>query len=193
MMPLQPVPVPRRRRALYLILLLLGAGCDRNGPQADQAIAECIDNGEFTASLFGAIETRLQWRNGQLQCDGMPRPHGQGARLHFAGPATSDGETLQLAFIIAVPNLKEGQRGIELPVGVTLIEETTGRFFSTPDPSGCWADVEQQDPAGDASEAHYRIEGLLYCVSPLAEVNGSASVSFTDMRFAGRLSWQEPR
>jgi hypothetical protein len=179
---------------LYLIPFLLAAGCGRDAAPTDPVTAGCIDDGELSANLFGGVEARLEWREDTLECDGMPRPHGEGARLHFTGPATSNGESLQLAFIIALPDLEEGRSADELAAGVTLIEENAGRFFSTPEPSGCWADVEQQDARGHSGDdAHYRIEGLLYCLSPLAEVNGTGSVSFTDLRFAGRLSWQEPR
>ena len=186
-----------RTFTLYLILLGLAPGCDGEAPQTGQSTAECIDDGELTADIFGAVETRLEWRDDTLECEGMPRPHGNGARLRFAGPATSKGEMLELAFIIALPDLEKGSSEKELPAGVTLIEEKAGRFFTTPESPVCWADIEQQDPVGGDAAPHadpeYRIEGLLYCVSPLAEVNGSSSITLTDLRFAGRLSWQAPK
>ena len=186
-----------RTFALYLILLGLASGFEGEARQSGLSNAQCIDDGELTADIFGAVETRLEWRDDALECDGMPRPHGKGARLRFAGPATSKGETLELAFIIALPDLEKGSSGEELPAGVTLIEEKAGRFFTTPESPACWADIEQQDPVvGDApprADPQYRIEGLLYCVSPLAEVNGSSSITLTDLRFAGRLSWQTPK
>jgi len=36
----------------------------------------------------------------------------------------------------------------------------------------------------------YRIGGVLYCVAPLADLNGNASISFADLKFTGRLDWQ---
>jgi hypothetical protein len=177
-------------------LLGVAAGCERDTAQTGRLTAECIADGELTADVFGGIEARLHWRDDMLECDGMPRPHGKGARLRFAGPATSNGETLQLTFIIALPGLEKGSRADELPAGVTLIDENAGRFFSTTETPACWADIEHQDPVDAANayaEPEYRIEGLLYCVSPLAEVNGNSSVTFTDLRFAGRLSWRAPR
>lgn len=184
-----------RSTALYLILMALVAGCEpAPGPEASLT-ADCIDNGELTAQVFGAIESDLEWRHDDLECGGMPRPHGQGARLRFAGPAVSNGRTVNVAFIIALPDLQQGRSADEIPAGVTVIEENAGRFFSTPDPSTCWADIEHQVPVGaaDATAApQYRIKGLLYCLSPLAEVNGKGSVTFTDLRFAGRLDWRVP-
>ena len=186
---------PRRSIGLYLILMGLAASCARDPEASGSPAANCIDDGELTAEVFGAIETSLDWRDDELECDGMPRPHGQGARLRFAGPAVSNGETLNLAFIIALPDLQQGLNANEIPAGVTLIEENEGHFFSTPEPPTCWADIEHQVPLDDAAVdeiPEYRIEGLLYCLSPLAEVNGNRSVIFTDLRFAGRLDWRVP-
>src|SRR5690606_23790117 len=109
---------------LYLILLVLASGCERDTP-APAASIECIDGGALTARVYGAIEATLDWRGGQLECDGMPRPFGEGARLRFAGPATAQGEPLDLAFIIALPELRQGETARELAAGVTLIEEST--------------------------------------------------------------------
>jgi len=189
-----PRLVRRPRTALYLILLGLAAGCEADPVSKVSTSASCVSDGELAAEVFGAIETSLEWRDDELECDGMPRPHGQGARLRFAGPALSNGEMLNLAFIIALPDLEQGRSADEIPAGVTLIEETEGHFFSTPEPSTCWADIEHQVPLDDSPDAipEYRIKGLLYCLSPLAEVNGNRSVSFTDLRFSGRLDWRVP-
>jgi hypothetical protein len=188
-------PRPFRSIALYLILAAVAAGCERDIAQSPAQGSACIEGGVLTAEVFGAIETSIDWREGDLECEGMPRPHGRGARLRFAGTGTSNGETVDLAFIIALPDLQKGRGGRELPASVTLIEENSGKFFSTPQQSACWADIEHQDPLedDDANDPEYRIKGLLYCVSPLAEVNGSRSVTFTDLSFAGRLNWQVPK
>lgn len=188
---------PRTSRAtvLYLILLVLASGCERDTPAPAATSTECIDGGALTARVYGAIEATLDWRGGELECDGMPRPFGEGARLRFAGPATAQGEPLDLAFIIALPELRQGEAARELAAGVTLIEESTARFFRTPEPSTCWADIDHQRPLESENaqdDPEYRIRGLLYCVSPLAEVNGNRSVTLTDVEFAGRLNWREP-
>lgn len=181
-----------RQAMLILALAALAAGCEGREGRSAEATADCVENGSLSASLYGGIRSELDWRAEALQCDGMPRPHGRGARLHFAGPATTDGETLALAFIITLPDLLEGKSPDETPASVTLIDETAGRFFSTPDSPACWAEVEQQKPLDDLPNPDYLVEGLLYCVSPLAEVRGSASVTLGDLRFAGRLSWLAP-
>ena len=71
---------------------------------------------------------------------------------------------------------------------VTLIEEGSGRFFSTSGLDTCWTDVDEQvaleDPPG-----RYTISGTLYCITPLAEVNGDSGVSLRELKFAGLLDW----
>lgn len=185
---------PRFIKAALVLGLLLGA-CQRPGsaPEAAGAGTPCVPGGALTASVYGSLEGRLDWEGSQLACEGMPRPHGRGARLRFEGPATGGSSTDRLAFIIALPDLVEGRAATELEAGVTLMEVNAGRFFSSPEQAGCWADVDDQVPIGDAGAQAYRISGLLYCVSPLAEVNGAASVSLRDLRFTGKVDWSEPQ
>lgn len=118
----------------------------------------------------------------------MPRPDDAGARIRLSGPVRNDGEAKTLTFILGLPDLVAGQTGAELPTNVTLVEEGNGRFFGTPDTSSCWTDVTTHRLI-EGSENEYAIGGNLYCVSPLAELNGSASVTFTGLSFTGRLNW----
>lgn len=181
-------------KAAVALGLLLTA-CDRPATTAlppEVAATACLPGGALTASVYGSLEGELDWQGSELACEGMPRPHGRGARLRFEGPATGDSGAGRLAFIIALPELAEGRTATELAAGVTLMEVNAGRFFSSPQQAGCWADVLDQEPVGDAEADAWRISGLLYCVSPLAEVNGTASVSLRDLRFTGTVDWSEP-
>jgi len=45
---------------------------------------------------------------------------------------------------------------------------------------------------GAEDSLNYRISGILYCVAPLAELSGSSSISFTDIRITSQLSWEVP-
>ena len=137
-------------------------------------------------TLYGAIETRIDWQASQLECDGMPRPNGNGARLRFAG-TVGDSEQ-QIAIIIAIPDLRPAQRGNEYASNVTLIEEGNGRFFSTTDLNNCLTDITTLD-ALDKNKDRYSVGGVLYCVSPLAEVNGDSSVVIVELHFVGLLDW----
>ena len=127
----------------------------------------------------------LNWNGGEFECQGMPRPDGDGARLRFAGPR-DDGR--QIAFIIALPELRRGAAGTELSSKVTVIEEGQGRFFSTADTDLCWTDIgDIAHVAG--TDAVFSISGNLYCVAPLVEVNGDSDVLIRDLRFRGLLDW----
>ncbi|MDX1515351.1 MAG: hypothetical protein R3288_00855 [Woeseiaceae bacterium] len=153
-------------------------------PANTAAAGDCIDDGRLRTALYGALNGELAWTGAAMQCEGMPRPDGRGARLRFAGPADAS----QIAIIIALPDLDRAQTGAELASNVTLIEEGSGRFFSTPDLSHCWTDVLAQTPI-DTGNERYAIGGRLYCIAPLVEVNGSGSVSIDELEFTGRVDW----
>jgi hypothetical protein len=116
----------------------------------------------------------------------MPRPDGEGARLRFAG-TVSDGAQ-ELAFIIAMPDFAPGKPARELTTNLTLIAEGSGRFFSTPGLDFCWTDVVTRE-SGDASPNRFVVDGRLYCIAPIPEVNGSSSVSLEEVNFSGQLDW----
>ena len=166
------------------------------GPTTDKAVAPaavqgaaapgCDAPGFLKARLYGEISADLDWSGTDLECAGMPRPNGAGARLHFVG-RDHDGDR-ELAFIVAIPDFGRDSVGQELSSTVTLIEVGGGRFFSTASAGNCVAevsDVAPLDGPGDRSA----IRGALYCVSPLAEVNGSSSVSIPELRFGGQIDW----
>ncbi len=114
----------------------------------------------------------------------MPRPEGQGARLRFAGQS---GER-QIAIIIALPALERGATAPEFGSNVTVIEEGSGRFFSTAGLGSCWTDVLEQEQSGSGTNVFF-VEGTLYCIAPLAEVNGDSSVTLRELRFGGYVDW----
>ena len=153
----------------------------------------CGNDGFLTTDLFGALEVSLDWQTDVLACEGMPRPNGEGARLRFSGPAQAGSAKRSLAFILGMPDLKQGETAQELPSNVTMIEEGSGRFFATQNTRNCWTDIHQHELLPDDKNTRYRIRGILYCLAPLAELNGDANISFTEMAFTGRLDWQIPK
>jgi hypothetical protein len=176
-------------------LLLLFAACSQapepppSGsllPAPVEVDRSCEDDGFLATTLYGALQTEIDWRGKVLDCEGMPRPNGEGARLRFAAATGDAGEGL--AFIIALPGLERGAAARELPSNVTLIVEGDGRFFSTPGLDSCWTDVDAQAPE-QASADRFVISGTVYCIAPIPEVNGMASVSIEELRFSGRLDW----
>jgi hypothetical protein len=174
---------------------LPGAGCSAEPepappssflPAAPATARGCDDGGFLQTSIYGAFEADIRWGSDELDCEGMPRPDSEGARLRFAG-ALNDGAQ-ELAFIIAMPDLVPGASARELATNVTLIAEGSGRFFSTPGLDSCWTDVEM--PASSDETPHrFAIDGTLYCIAPIPEVNGTSSVSLEETRFSGWLDW----
>lgn len=174
----------------FFMLLAIAAACqpenrlDTSGVEAVSLPSSCGKRGYLSTSLYGAIDATLDWASPELECEGMPRPGSEGARLRFAG---TDGER-RLAIIIALPDLERGTKGRELASKVTLIEEGSGRFFSTAAPEACWTDVTLLETINGSGD-RYAIGGTLYCLSPLAEVNGASSVTIAELRFQGLLDW----
>lgn len=154
--------------------------------------ATCGADGHLVGEIYGGVRASIDWSGGTLECEGMPRPDGNGARLRFAGPAATAGENLRLAFILGLPDLVEGKTARELRTNVTLIEEGTGQFFATGDAANCWSDIDTHEPVEAPESSRYRISGVLYCVAPLANLTDTSGVSFADLRFAGRLDWASP-
>ena len=171
-----------------LTAVLCGCSAESDSdPAAELAAAAghaCGMDGFLSTELFGALQVRLQWSAADLECEGMPRPGGDGARLRFAGDANGT----RIAFIIALPGLQRGIAASELPTTVTVIEEGGGRFFSTADSNICWTDIAELEST-DASETNFRIAGRLYCVAPLVQVNGESDVLIRDLEFRGLLHW----
>lgn len=161
------------------------AACDEGG--ASGIREDCVADGSFRAELYGDLDGRVDWTDEALACEGMPRPHGAGARLRFSGPA---GER-RLAVIVALPELERGQTARELKATVTLIEEENGRFYSNGDAEHCWSDVTRQEALADGSE-RFRVQGIVYCMAPLAEQAGNGRVTLGETRFSGVVDWRSP-
>lgn len=170
-------------------MILSGGGCGDEPAAASGAAGGCLPTGSLRVAIHGGLSGNLDWQGADLTCSGMPRPNGEGARLHFSGTMGGGGEERTLAFIIGLPELERAGTVRETPAIVTLIEENSGRFFSSTDAPVCWSDVTRQALiTGD----EYEIRGIVYCMSPLAQLNGSGGVTFTELGFSGRLDWRTP-
>ncbi|MDJ0906190.1 MAG: hypothetical protein QNI96_09245 [Woeseiaceae bacterium] len=178
------------RTLAALVVALLAAchpGAEVTAGAAEEApVLQCGADGYLSAQLYGAIETRLEWDQDDLECMGMPRPEGRGIRLRLAAVDPASGS--ELVFIIALPDFGRDSGPAEFDTNTTLIEAGNGRFFSTPNTDNCLVDVESVRGLDEAGE-RYSIAGTLYCVSPLPEVNGVSSVSVPELRFSGLLDW----
>lgn len=144
----------------------------------------CGERGYLRTEFYGEFPGPVDWQAGDLDCEGMPRPEGQGARLRFAGQS---GDTA-IAIIVALPALERGATARELGSNVTVIEEGSGRFFSTAGLGNCWTDVPEHEDPGDGTNLFF-VAGTLYCIAPLAELNGDSSVTLRELQFGGFVDW----
>jgi hypothetical protein len=168
------------------------AGCsDTPEPAARPALLSpppeasgCGERGHLRTTFYGEFSGPIDWSADDLACQGMPRPEGEGARLRFAGKS---GE-MALAIIVAMPGLERGSTARELGSNVTVIEEGSGRFFSTSGLGSCWTDVSEQQAVDDDANVYF-VAGTLYCIAPLAEINGDSSVTVRELQFGGLLDW----
>lgn len=179
--------------ACVAISAWLGAcGEPHTDARARSALPRCTEDGHLTVETFGAVAARIDWQGDSLTCEGMKRPHGKGARLRFAGKVGPE-EGRPFAIILSIPDLGRGRAADELPTRVTLIEENAARFFSTQDTDICWSDVNEQSPMqrpdGSTIRDRYKISGVTYCVAPIPELNGSESITLSEMAFSGQLRW----
>ena len=152
----------------------------------EQPALFCGDDGRLAGELYGGIRATLDWSSADVACEGMPRPDGDGARLRFAGKVQPGDRPI--AIIIAMRDFAPDSPNAELPANVTLIEEGNGRFYSTPDFDNCLTAITEVRGLGDPG-GRYSVAGVLYCVSPLPEMNGDSSVSIPELVFTGLLDW----
>ena len=171
--------------AVFLLM-----ACNDPSASTPASSGKCGNNGHFSGQLYGSLEAELQWGPDALQCQGMPRPNNAGARLRFAGSADMEGQPVSIAFILGIPDLQRGQVARELLTNVTVINEGNGRFFATQDIEACWSDIEAQEKT--AKESEFQVRGILYCVSPLAELHGNGSLRLSEITFSGLVNWKPP-
>lgn len=138
--------------------------------------------GRLSAALYGSVETHLDWAGAGIECASMPRPDDAGLRLLFTGSDRDE----RVSLIISLPGIERGVAAAELPTKLTLTVADTGRFFSTPDVGSCWTDVRRND-AGPADTVE--LAGETFCVTPLGEVNGNASIQLQELQFETVITW----
>jgi hypothetical protein len=184
--------VSAQKSPLLWLLLIgpLGACGAPNNVEVDAPlpapVRSCGDDGFAAASLFGSIEAEIRWSADDMVCDSMQRPNGEGLRMRFVGDVSGE----QLAIIIALPSLRSGDSAVEVPSNVTATVEGSGRFFSTPSLDSCWTEVSSQSKlAGD--DTAYNIEGTLFCITPLGEINGDAALSIPEFSFSAIVNWDK--
>lgn len=174
--------------AVVATALLISLG---GGSAADTAATApaCLPDGSgyLTARLRGAIEADLDWRGGELDCTGMPRPDGQGVRLRFAG-RLADGRLLAIVF--APPLLAEGEDARAVPVNVTILDESGSRIFGTRGENRCLLDevFQERIETGETGSRLWAVEARGFCTEPARALDDSGAVLLTRFDFRGRVT-----
>jgi hypothetical protein len=151
----------------------------------------CLPTGDgfFRARLDGALQMRLDWANAQIQCEGMPRPDGNGIRLSFRREEEGSGPLL---IVLGIAGLSESSTGHALPANVTIIEERTSRVFGTLGDDKCTVDELRQELLAPwrAEARRYRVSGRGFCIEPALAVGGERTVLMSTFDFAGQVMYE---
>jgi hypothetical protein len=137
----------------------------------------------------GAVTLDLDWKNADMQCEGGPRPSGNGVRVSIGGPSRGDGRRIRLVF--GVGGVGEGRGGEALRTNVTLLFEGEERIFATLGDDKCTVDTLEQQRVGSLgdSRAIYRVVGRGFCLGPATSLSRSERVFITSFDFAGRVEF----
>lgn len=140
------------------------------------------------ARLAGSVERVVDWRAGDMECEGMQRPDGRGLRVTFRGRVGDHPVT----FVFGVPRLEEGAAGRAVPVNVTLIREGHGVYGTRGEDKCTLDDVRQTALSPDARGRRWRVEARGFCLEPARAVGGRGddAILVSTFDFAGYLTWE---
>src|SRR5579862_4853879 len=160
---------------------------------APQATHGCLasGNGYLRATIRGAMNLDINWKNGELECEGGPRPDGSGLRLAFAGPPHADGRRVRLVFGVGAAH--EGLAGRDLPTNLTVIFEGEERLFSTRGDDHCTVDELRQERVGALGGAvrAWRIVARGFCIAPASSLSSDARILVSSFDFAGTAVFED--
>ena len=184
-----------RTALLILGTAALAGGClaarSANAPKA--ATASCLAgaNGYLRATIRGAMNLDVNWHNGEMECEGGPRPDGSGVRVAFAGPRHADGRRLRLVF--GVEAVQEGHPGHDLPTNLTVIFEGEERLFATRGDDHCTVDELRQERVGalGGPRRTWRIVARGFCIAPASNLTGDARILVSSFDFAGLAQFDD--
>ena len=145
--------------------------------------------GYLRARVRGALDLDLDWKDTQMQCEGAPRPSGNGVRVTIGGPLRGDGRRIRLVFGIA--GIGEGASGSTLRTNVTLLFEGENRLYATLGDDKCTTDSVSQsrvETLGD-NRAIYRIVARGFCIGPASNATHTERIVITSFDFAGRVEF----
>jgi len=170
----------------------------RAAPPQDLAAAPAAKSGCFVAGdgylrarLRGALELDLDWKDAQMECEGGPRPSGNGVRVSIGGPARGEGRRIRLVFGIA--GVSEGAGGQALRTNVTILFEGEQRVFATLGDDKCTVDslTQRRVETLGGDHAIYRVEARGFCLGPATSLSRDERVLMTSFDFAGRVEFSD--
>lgn len=146
----------------------------------------CIAGGGgfLQARLRGALSADVDWSNDRMQCEGGPRPDGQGLRVTLAGPLPgNDATRLRFIFGIGYTDVAAGVAQA-LPTNVTVILEGGNQMFATRGDERCAVEKLERAPVPTASHlARVHVRG--YCTGPANAMNGDSRLLIPTFEFTG--------
>lgn len=149
----------------------------------------CIADPEgayLSGRLYGGIELGIDWRGDTLACAGMLRPAGQGMRLIFA--SAPDVAASAVTFVLGIDAELDALRGTEHAANITIIDQASGRFFSSAGRARCWTTLHRVEPLSTDAPRIYRVNGEAYCAGALPALGGAGSVTLSDFRYSGQVT-----
>jgi hypothetical protein len=155
-------------------------------PAAPAGPANCLGSGDgyLRARVAGALETRVDWRNSGLRCEGEARDAPPGVRLSFQHP----GGKPDLLFVFGLTGVREGRPAHEVATNLTLIVQGTDRIYGTLGDSRCTVDSLVQRRVGPGK--NYRLEARGFCTQPAHAVRGEGVVLVSTFEFAGIVNYE---
>jgi hypothetical protein len=148
-------------------------------------------DGYLRARVRGALALDLDWKDAQMQCEGGPRPSGNGVRVSIGGPLRGDGRRIRMVFGIA--GVGEGAGGAALRTNVTILFEGEKRIFATQGDDKCTVDTLKQKRVETLGlgRAIYRVEARGFCLGPATSLSREERLFLTSFDFAGRVEFED--
>jgi hypothetical protein len=180
--------------ALGVAFLTVASATSPTGPgvaPADKTGCFAAGDGYLRARLRGALDLDLDWKDAQMQCEGGPRPSGNGVRVSIGGPLRGEGRRIRMVF--GIGGITEGRGGETLRTNVTILFEGEERVFATLGDDKCTVDslTQQRVETLGLDRAVYRVEARGFCLGPATSLSRGERVFLTSFDFAGRVEFED--
>ena len=186
---------PRAQLVALAMALTFTHGASATTPTTSAAPAAngcfAAGDGYLRARMRGALTLDLDWKDAQMQCEGGPRPSGNGVRVSIGGPLRGEGRRIRIVF--GIGGIKEGTGGQALPTNVTILFEGEQRVFATLGDDKCTVDslTQRRVETLGGDRAIYRVEARGFCLGPATSLSRDERILMTSFDFAGRVEFSD--